>query len=405
MRPFVRRAVIVALLVLAVAAFALPAFAQATPTSTPTPDPSALITFPPPVYTVRGQFPIFGTAAIEGQTNYFIEFRALDGGSASTGAAQPIFFPVTLPATTAVVNGQLGAWDTSLLPDGLYELRLTVSVEGGAAITHVVNPLRVENRLDPVIAALIGVGAPTPEPVVVVPVEPTVEAPTAAPTEDPTPRVTVGGTNANVRSGDSVVYPIVGSLSAGQTAPIVGISALGTGWYQVRLPNGTLGWMSPTVVTVSGDLGNTPRVQPPPPPPTATPTPLPVTAVPTAAPSAVNLVAGDVRITPFPPTCGQPYNISFDVANLGSVVSAAGTVRITDARAADGQLPQIADVAFPAINPGQTIAVTATITTFVFFDEVHRITLSIDPGLLIPETNEGDNIRTVDYTLVRGTCG
>jgi len=228
--------------------------------------------------------------------------------------------------------------------------------------------------------------------------------PTAVPTVDPNPQVTVSGPNANIRSGDGVNYPIIGALSTGQSAPIVGISNTGSGWYQVRLPNGMLGFMSPTVVTVSGSLANIPRVQPPPPP--ATPTPA-ATATPIASPtpvSAANLVAGSLRVTPFPATCGQPFALSFDIANFGNVVSPGGTVRFVDARAADGQLPVSVDVVFPPINPGLTIAVDATLTTSVFYNELHRITVTIDPGNVIPETTKGDNIRTLEYTLERGAC-
>lgn len=394
-----RAALLVALAV--VLTGALPALAQPTPTTTP--NPQAQITFPPPVYTVRGQFPVLGTAALEGQSNFFIEFRPIDGALAA-GAGEGVFFPAVLPNTTPVFNSLLGTWDTTLVPDGLYELRLTVNLTGGSPVTHLVTPLRVENNLDPVIAELIGLGAEAEEPPpVLVPTE--AIPPTAVPpTQDPTPRVTANGVNANVRQGDSTLYPIVGSLLNGQSAPITGISALGTGWYQIRLGNGTVGWVSPSVVTVSGDLGIVPRIMPPPLPPTPTPTPIPAT--PTALPpaSGINLVAGNIRITPFPPTCGVAYSISFDVANLGTVASPGALVSFSDARAADGQLPVSVNVVSAPINPGQTIEVTATLQTNVFFNEVHRFTASIDPGNAIIETVETDNVRTLDYTLAQGGC-
>jgi hypothetical protein len=389
------RAALLAALVLALTG-ALPALAQPTPTSTP--NPQAQITFPPPVYTLRGQFPVIGTAALEGQANYFIEFRPIDGALAA--GAGGVFFPAVLPSTAPVFNGLLGTWDTTLVPDGLYELRLTVNLTSGAPVTHVVTPLRVENNLDPAIAALIGMAQPTPGPTLPPPVPPT----PAEPTQDPTPRVTASGVNANVRQGDSTLYPIVGSLLNGQSAPITGISALGTGWYQIRLPNGTVGWISPTVVSVSGDLGIVPRVMPPPLPPTPTPTPIPATPTPLPPATGINLVAGNIRITPFPPTCGVPYAISFDVANLGTVPSPGALVSFTDARAADGQLPVSVNVVSPPINPGQTVEVTATLQTNVFFNEVHRFTASIDPGNAIAETVETDNVRSLDYTLIQGGC-
>ncbi|MCS7071627.1 MAG: SH3 domain-containing protein, partial [Anaerolinea sp.] len=343
-KVFLLRAVLLTALILILTG-ALPALAQPTPTSTP--NPQAQITFPPPVYTVRGQFPVIGTAALEGQANYFIEFRPIDGALAA--GAGGVFFPAVLPSTAPVFNGLLGTWDTTLVPDGLYELRLTVNLTSGSPVTHVVTPLRVENNLDPAIAALLGPLAPA-QPTPAVPPTAAVPPTPAPPTQDPTPRVTASGVNANVRQGDSTLYPIVGSLLNGQSAPITGISALGTGWYQIRLANGTVGWISPTVVSVSGDLSIVPRVMPPPLPPTPTPTPIPATPTPA---SGVNLVAGNIYIAPFPPTCGAPYSITFDVANFGNVPSPGALISFTDARAVDGQLPVSVNVVSPPINPGQ----------------------------------------------------
>ncbi len=92
---------------------------------------------------------------------------------------------------------------------------------------------------------------------------------TLAPTEDTTPRVTIapsGGGSGNFRQGDSTLYGIITSLPYGTTAQILGISNRNTGWYQVQLDNGQVGWVAPSIVTTSGDLTNLPRIQPPPQP-------------------------------------------------------------------------------------------------------------------------------------------
>lgn len=391
----------------------LPALAQITPAATEEvpPNPNANISFPPPVYVLRGEFPIFGSANLPNMSNYFIEFRPLDGALAVPGG-QIVFFPAILPQTSAVQDDRLGAWNTTLVPDGLYELRLTVNVQGGEAVTQVIGPLRVENELPPFADQIPGL--PTGSggssggvvPTLVVPptnppAQPTQIPPTQAPTEDPSPRAVVSTPNANVRGGDGTNYPIIASLTQGQQVPIVGISARGTGWFQVRLPSGQIGWMAPSVVTPAGNLANVPFVQPPPPPATPTPTPVPVTPTPA---SAVNFVAGNMNVAPFPPTCNQPFNVTLDVANFGNIASTGGVVTLTDARASDGQLPVSQTVNLPAINPGQTVNIAFTLTTGVFFNEVHRLTAVIDPLNQIVESNKADNTRTTDYTLAQGAC-
>jgi hypothetical protein len=382
----------------------VPVFSQTAPIATP--DPNASITWPPPVYVLRGEFEIRGSASLPNMTNYFIEFRPLEDtfgiqapvATEEAGVVEEVFFPAILPSSTPVLNEVLGVWDTSLVPDGLYEIRLTVNLTAGEPVTHTVSPLRVENEPPPFVqipAATQAVPATQ-----IPPTQP--PPPTVPPTEDPTPRVTVTTPNGNVRSGDGTNYPIVASLTQGQTADIVGISNTGSGWYQVRLPNGQIGWMAPSIVQVSGNLAGIPRIQPPPPPFTATFTPVPATATPI---TSANLVAGIVVLNPSAPTCNQTFVVGFDVANLGSQPTAAsGIVSLTDVRAADGTLTGSTVGGFPVLAAGQTFRVDMPLTISTYYNEVHRITLTIDSGNQIPETVEGDNVRTIEYTLAQGAC-
>jgi hypothetical protein len=79
--------------------------------------------------------------------------------------------------------------------------------------------------------------------------------------------------HANVRSGpNSVIYPIIGIMPVGATAPALGRSQ-GGDWVQIAFPyaGGDKGWMYIANITVSP--GTLPIVEPPPtpvPPPTAT---------------------------------------------------------------------------------------------------------------------------------------
>lgn len=388
-----RRIVLLALAVVLLTAAALPVLAQL-PTPTPEPpNPNANISWPPPVYVLRGEFSIRGSANLPNMTNYFIEFRPLEDpftGSEGTD----VFFPAILPSSAAVQDDVLGVWDTELVPDGLYELRLTVNVRAGSPVFATVGPLRVENELPPFVE----------EPPVILPTQPPTPLPTETPppTVDPTPRVTVTTQAGNVRAGDSTLFPIIATLSQGQTAQIVGISNLGTGWYQVRLPNGQIGWMAPSIVSVSGDLSLVPRVQPPPPPATPTPTPIPATPTPV---TQANLVAGIVVLTPSQPVCNETFNVGFDVANLGTEPTiSSGIVSLVDTRAADGSVQATTVGGFPVLQPGQTFRVDMPLTVSTWYNETHRITLTIDPQNLIPETQLGDNTRVIEYVLAQGGC-
>ncbi len=113
-----------------------------------------------------------------------------------------------------------------------------------------------------------------------------VGAPAPAPT--PTPvfgtSVTVLATAANVRSGPSTAYPVVGSATRGQSCPAIGRNA-DISWLRVACTAVT-GWIFGDLVAVSGNaaalpivtVGPPPVVPPTPTPPAPTPTPAPVFA-------------------------------------------------------------------------------------------------------------------------------
>ena len=103
--------------------------------------------------------------------------------------------------------------------------------------------------------------------------------PTLPPTDTPEPEpVAVSSTTINVRSGPGTAYPVVSSLESGSNALVLAQNQDGS-WWQIQLPGGKTGWVSGTVVTVSGavnDVHVATNIAPP--PPTATPA---ATATPT----------------------------------------------------------------------------------------------------------------------------
>ncbi len=388
------------LTLLIVLAFVLPsaAFAQ---DLTEEPNPNATITWPPPVYVLRGEFQIRGTANLPNMTNYFIEFRPLNDDLTPQGPQNNVWFPAIRASQGAVQDDVLGTWDTTLAPDGLYELRLTINVSQGDAETMIVSPLRIENEPPPFAVTPVPTAIPTQA------IPPTqAPLPTAEPTQDTTPRVTISAApQGNVRAGDSTFYNIVTSVPTGTTARILGISNRGSGWYQIQLDDGRSGWVAPSIVTTSGDLSGLPRIAPPPPPPpTATPIPTAIPATPVPQ-TQVNLVAGIVELNPAVPVCGQTFTVGFDVANLGAAANTVtGTLSVVDTRTADGSQQGNTLGPVQIIQPGQTVRVNMPLTVSTWYNEQHTITLVIDPSNQIPETVETDNTRTITYTLQKGDC-
>ena len=128
--------------------------ATSTVTPTPTPNPNANISWPPPVYVVRGLFTVYGSANLPDTSGWFLEERLAD----STLPENEGWTPVTLSLRTPTQNSILGVWDTTVANDGVYSLRLNVSLSNGSRVYAVVSPLRIENNPPP----FAGLGTPQP---------------------------------------------------------------------------------------------------------------------------------------------------------------------------------------------------------------------------------------------------
>ncbi|MBK8022680.1 MAG: SH3 domain-containing protein [Chloroflexi bacterium] len=248
--------------------------------------------------------------------------------------------------------------------------------------------------------------------------QPTTAAPTVEPTlapqgVQPTAQPTAASASApmasfsqgiNVRRGPGLEFdPPIGSYATGQTAEILAVST-GGDWYKVRY-GGTEGWVYGPLTTVTGDTSALPR-DPGPPRPTARPaTATPVQPTNAPAASGANLVAGIVVLNPSQPICEQVFVVGLDVANLGTqATNAGGTVTLVDTRAADGTVQGNTVGGFPIIQAGQTVRVDMSLNISTWYNEVHRLTLTIDQENIIPESDPNDNAISLEYTLNRGSC-
>jgi uncharacterized protein YraI len=236
----------------------------------------------------------------------------------------------------------------------------------------------------------------------------TTQEPTAVPATA-TPNVPTATTRQgiNVRSGPGTNFnPPIGSLAAGVASEILGRNPAGD-WYKIRYYNGQ-GWVFSGLVDVTGDTSNIPVDAGPPTPLPPTPVPIVPTTVPATAPPATsaNLVAGNVRLDPATPTCGQTFNIFFDVANLGSQATASsGSIDVRNVRVADNSPQGSTTGGFPVIQAGQTVNIgPIPLTVSTFYGEAHKVILTINPNGAVPETGNADNTRDITYTLQKGSC-
>lgn len=249
-----------------------------------------------------------------------------------------------------------------------------------------------------------GQAQPTAVPPTSAPAQPTNTQPPAA-TATPNKPTATFLQGVNVRSGPSTKFnPPIGSFATGQTTDIVARTPAGD-WYKVKYYNGE-GWVFSQLMTVSGDEAQI-VVDAGPAVPTDTPVPTvppPSTAVPVN--NQVNLVAGLIRLDPAQPKCGQTFNIFIDVANQGSQANTSGgSISVSDTRAADGSNPSNTVGAFGIIQPGQTVnSGPIPITVSTNYEDDHKLTLVVDSGNAVAETNEGDNTATFTYRLPKANC-
>jgi hypothetical protein len=127
----------------------------------------------------------------------------------------------------------------------------------------------------------------------------------------------------NVRMGPgSAVYPVVGTLLRGATAPALGRSP-GGDWIQIEFPGApnNAGWVYSPLVSVSA--GTLRIVEPPP-----TPVPPPTSTIDPTLAAQFNIVPTSTRLPTFtpPPALTVPVFTERPVANLGSPVPLAGII-------------------------------------------------------------------------------
>lgn len=118
-------------------------------------DGTAEVTSPSALSEVFGTVDIVGTVTLANVQSYFFEISDfLEDPATAT------WLPVTLPSNAAVTDGVLAQWNTTVVPDGVYALRLRVFLTTGEVTEVIVRPVVIANANAPAPTP----SEPTPEP-------------------------------------------------------------------------------------------------------------------------------------------------------------------------------------------------------------------------------------------------
>lgn len=340
------------------------------------------IAWPKPVTELWGTTEILGTAAVPGMAYYYLEYIALNDDLSLPENAP--WLPVTVGITRPVVSGSLTSLDTTLIPDGTYILRLTVNTVDGQSYHDFVWPLRIANERFTAVLAGTEQEA-TPE---------------AAPTQaagDTTPHVVASSQyhSINVRRCDLIDNdrcPIIAALRSGESALVLALSSNNTGWLQIQLPAGTVGWVSPTVVEQQGDFSSVGRTQPP--APLAAPAVAQPPAAVVASSQASSVVPNGLAIEGGSATCNRTFNVQINLNNNSGGVAPEGTVTLQDVNVGTGEVTFTGYANYLSLNPGANFVVVIPVRTSVYYNEDHELRAF----------SNGRQVST-RYDLRQGDCG
>jgi len=110
---------------------------------------AAQIDSPAPADRLSGMVTIAGSATDPAFVAYELSF-SLDPDETET------WFPIGERMTTSVRDDNLGIWDTTLVSDGNYQLRLQVFLEDGTVLEAIVDRLQVQNDTTPIPSIVVG---------------------------------------------------------------------------------------------------------------------------------------------------------------------------------------------------------------------------------------------------------
>jgi subtilase family serine protease len=221
--------------------------------------------------------------------------------------------------------------------------------------------------------------------------------PVSQPPQQAQSATVVAAVNANVRAGDSTAYAITGGLNAGQTAPVLGISSTGSGWYYIQTPDGALGFISPDVVTVQGNLSGLTAVVPPNAPVV---TSVPATQPPTQ--TMANLTVSNLALAGGAVNCSDRTSIVFTITNTGTATAPESVMKL--AMLTMPQMSIVVEVTgtVPPIAPGASVQTGADLFLNASPNGSYTLRGIADIDARVPESNENDNFADLGIAI---NCG
>lgn len=90
---------------------------------------------------IAGSVELRGTAKIPDQQFFYVEAAQYDPAAPETA----VWTPIVLPPTATVVDGLIGAWQTAVFPDGIYQLRLHAINSAQESFYYALAPIAISN--------------------------------------------------------------------------------------------------------------------------------------------------------------------------------------------------------------------------------------------------------------------
>ncbi len=212
----------------------------------------------------------------------------------------------------------------------------------------------------------------------------------ATPTPTVTPEgvtITISQSVQNVRMGPGTAYEVLGQLSEGEQATVIGAS-LDYDWAVINF-RGQQGWLAVYLADISGDLRSVPVI---PTPPTPTPN---VPPTPTLSPYA-DVIINSVAAVPTPIIPNQNFIVNVTVRNIGNVptgqFAVAGTFPPNNT-----YLVALA----PALAAGQSavVSMSGILTGTGSF----TVPITVDANNQVDEGPIGEQNNTYNFSYVVGT--
>lgn len=163
--------------------------------------------------------------------------------------------------------------------------------------------------------------------------------------------LTIESARQNVRTGPGLEYDVIGQLSQGETAQVVGATTT-FDWVVINY-RGQNGWLATYLLEVTGDRATVPVIAPPP-----TPTPPPATATPTPQPIPDIVITG---AAPSDLTLNTVNVINVTVQNVGG--ANAGPFAIAATFPPDNTYTSFSFANGLAAGASQTVPLSVTPTT------------------------------------------